>query len=325
MMKIPASVRALYEAQEAICRNLKFEIDNTLMVLKSPRWHYESRIKGLESYAVKIESGRVRYPEKLEDFFACTIVVPNTSEIDKAISLIEGRFEIKYRRPQSTSETSKAADVFRFDDLRLYVKRGNDGSRPSVPLDEVLFEVQIKTFLQHAWSVATHDLTYKSENVRWGKDRIAAHLRAMIEQAEISIQEAEHLSSSSALSMNDASSNIVADIIKVLNLHWNKSDLPDNLRGLANIINSIITSMNIKPAELNEILTKEKLLNAGSLDLNVSPYGVIIQALARHRRVEFESALDNKTNKLKIVLLPEMTLPAGFPNITSMASIIHIR
>ena len=53
----------------------------------------------------------------------------------------------------------------------------------------MIFEVQIKTILQHAWSIATHDLIYKTDTVSWPKERIAFQVKAMLEHAEIAIAE----------------------------------------------------------------------------------------------------------------------------------------
>jgi hypothetical protein len=38
-------------------------------------WFFTWRLKELESFALKIETGRVSNPVALEDFFACTIVL----------------------------------------------------------------------------------------------------------------------------------------------------------------------------------------------------------------------------------------------------------
>jgi hypothetical protein len=73
-MKIPASIRSIYEEQKSKNDRLKLKVDVQLNQLKDARWHYESRVKGLESFALKIESGRYYKPESLEDFFACTLV-----------------------------------------------------------------------------------------------------------------------------------------------------------------------------------------------------------------------------------------------------------
>jgi ppGpp synthetase/RelA/SpoT-type nucleotidyltranferase len=93
--------------------------------------------------------------------------------------------------------------LFRLIDLRLYVTLPDSPALPPTDLSDVVFEVQIKTFLQHAWSIATHDLLYKTDAVNWSKERIAYQIKARREHAEISIQEAEDLATSAALAKED--------------------------------------------------------------------------------------------------------------------------
>src|SRR5208337_1144238 len=166
-MKIPQSIRLLYS--ELLEKNiiLKDKVDEKIKSSKDERWHYESRLKIMESFALKIETGRIHSPKELEDFFACTIVVENKSAIQKAEDIILNNFVLKERRPRSENSTHKKSDSFPFDDLRLYVKWKDDPALRPTGVDGMLFEVQIKTFLQHAWSIATHDLIYKSDSVSW--------------------------------------------------------------------------------------------------------------------------------------------------------------
>lgn len=109
-MKVQASIRALYDQQRPVAEALRKQVDGTLGSSKPRRWHFESRIKELKSFAIKIETGRIKSPEALEDFLACTIVVPNSASIDEAMRWIETLFEIKYRRPPDASKTGKNAD-----------------------------------------------------------------------------------------------------------------------------------------------------------------------------------------------------------------------
>ena len=190
-MKVPASVRALFEAQRDANDKLREAVKDLLKPRLQPYWHYVDRVKTEESFALKIESGRFGDPARLEDFFACTIVVRNHSEIPEAEKLVLEIFSLHERRPPSSVLTKKYSSSFAFDDLRLYVKYIEDPALPPKGLKDIPFEVQVKTFLQHAWSIATHDLIYKTDSVSWPKERIAFQVRAMLEHVEISITEAE--------------------------------------------------------------------------------------------------------------------------------------
>ena len=53
---------------------LKKRVDILINDIKKPHWHYFSRIKNLESYALKMETGRFNV-DHLEDFFISFIKI----------------------------------------------------------------------------------------------------------------------------------------------------------------------------------------------------------------------------------------------------------
>lgn len=310
-MKVQGSIRALYDQQKPVAEALRVQVDGSLEASKPRRWHFESRIKELKSFAIKVETGRVKNPEALEDFLACTVVVPNSASIDEAVSWIGERFKIRYRRPPHASKTSKNADSFPFDDLRLYCARGNDGSRRPEPIDNVIFEVQVKTFLQHAWGIATHDLSYKTEDVRWGKDRIASHLKAAVEFAELSIQQAENLSHSPGLQLEHKPTATTAAIIDICKSMWRQDELPENLRGLAETVRAILKDAGLTVDDLRTALRTAKAAS-GFLPSNLSPYGVILQSLLQSHEAQIDAMLRDKAKRTQILVTPEVELPSTF-------------
>ncbi len=56
---------------------------------------------------------------------------------------------------------------------------------------EVVFEVQIKTAFEHAWSTVTHDLVFKGQQVDWRSKRLAAQLKALVEQIDFLVNQFE--------------------------------------------------------------------------------------------------------------------------------------
>lgn len=308
-MKIPLSIRNLYYAQRETNTKLKDLADKKITALKEERWHYESRIKSIESFALKIETGRINDLLKFEDFFACTLVVENKGAIKKAETLILDKFNLHERRPLSEKWTSKKAYSFPFDDLRLYVKWKDDIMLPPTGVDGVLFEVQIKTFLQHAWSIATHDLIYKSDNISWAKERIAYQIKAMLEHAEISIHEAEKLASSAELAKLNKYTDNLLKIIEFIKSSWPQAELPSNVVLLASNTMALMKSIDISLNTLKKILQEETKKGRGTKTLNLSPYGIIIQSLIDRKHEKLFDYLSSSSGAFKILIPKEIVLP----------------
>ena len=111
-MKIPRSIRQVYDDQKAVNDRLRDIVDSRMAGIRKEHWHYQGRVKELQSFALKVESGRVPNPSALEDFFACTLVVANTSEITEAEKAITSTFSVRQRRPEDPERTHKAPDAF---------------------------------------------------------------------------------------------------------------------------------------------------------------------------------------------------------------------
>jgi ppGpp synthetase/RelA/SpoT-type nucleotidyltranferase len=309
-MKVPLSIRRLYDAQYEGNAHLKEVVDERLKRLKHDRWHYESRLKGLESFALKVESGRFPSPEALEDFFACTVVVANGKEIQDAEQLIRDHFTVHARRPPRDRATHKEPQAFPFDDLCLYVRLQDDPALPPRAVAGILFEIQVKTFLQHAWGIATHDLIYKTDEANWSKERLAYQIKAMLEHAEISIQEAEQLAQSQALAKTTATTRTLQRIIALLRTLWCADDLPTDVRRLAENIQALTTAVKIDVTQLQTILERQQQQGKGPLTRNLSPYGIVVQSLLNECPTQFMAWLSAADVRGKVVIPAEIEWPA---------------
>jgi ppGpp synthetase/RelA/SpoT-type nucleotidyltranferase len=310
MMKVPLSLRRLFDEQLEGNTRLKEFVDERLKRLKRDRWHYESRLKGLESFALKVESGRFSTPGALEDFFACTLVVANGTEIGDAEQLVRDHFTVSARRPPRDSATHKEPHAFPFDDLRLYVRLQNDPALPRRDFAEILFEIQVKTFLQHAWAIATHDLIYKAEEANWSKERLAFQIKAMLEHAEVSIQEAERLAQSQALAKTNHTTRTLQDIIDLLRALWSEQDLPTDVRRLAENIQALTAAIKVDVTRLRAILESQQQKGKGPLTQNLSPYGIVVQSLMSECPAQFRALLSAADARRKVVIPAEIEWPA---------------
>lgn len=312
-MKVSGSIRRLYDDQKGVNDRLQLAVDERINGWKNPRWHYESRVKDLPSFALKVESGRFTEPHGLEDFFACTIVVANATEIDQADRLINETFSVKFRRPQQPDLTHKASKAFPFDDLRLYAELHEDAA--TLPTDPVgvLFEIQIKTFLQHAWSIATHDLVYKTPDPNWSKERIAYQIKAMLEHAEVSIQEAERIATCSLLAKEDPKTTAIKKGIAILKAQWDPDQLPADIRRLADNAVSLFRGLEISVDRLEEVLAQGKADRGGEHPINLSPYNTIVQYLFLVEPNKMLDLLRKPPSKriVKVLIPEEIEIPAG--------------
>lgn len=311
-MKIVQSIQELYNINLPYFKIVKSKVDEIVKSNKNDRWHYESRIKQVESFAMKVEMGRFDKTEMFEDLFASTIVVKNLSEISLAENFISKQFNIRFKRPHSRNFTHKDSSSFPFDDLRLYVSLKDFDTGEFAPnLYEIIFEIQIKTFLQHAWTIATHDLIYKSDKINWAKERIAYQVKAALEHAEVTISGVEELSRISELNKENKEVKKVNQLISMILNHWKPEDLPSDRRRLAQNIIGFIEAIGLSLPDLNEILVIEKQQGRGTLTRNLSPFLIVVQSVFNAKPDKITGYLQNENNKnkQKILITSEMIVP----------------
>ncbi|MGG6230979.1 hypothetical protein [Tenacibaculum sp. SDUM215027] len=281
-MKIVNSIAQIHSGLLEKNGVLKKRVDELVSSVKDPQWHYVSRVKKQESFALKMETCRVSNPEEMEDFFACTIVVENAGSINKAKKRIKKFFDFKYQRPKSDSFTHKDSSSFVFDDLRMYVSLKKEFGDKK-PIDDIVFEIQIKTFLQHAWSIATHDLVYKSDKISWVKERVAYQVKAMLESAEVSIEQAGKLDVISGLPKENKRIKKQESVKRMLNKYFSEVFLPsDMIRLIDNIIN-LMGILDLELKDLESCLLEENKVNRGSKTVNLSPYLIFLQSIINQK------------------------------------------
>jgi hypothetical protein len=180
----PESVRAAYSKIEHLVIDLENYVSETLKTYAaSNKYLFFGRRKTYDSLAEKLEGGRFTAWSKLDDLYACTLVVPTIAHEESVLGKLGQYFDCVEIRSRATAQT--APDVFRFDTTRFYGRLREESavSRPR-GVQEIIFEVQMPTVFEYAWITVTHDLVYKGAEVDWKKLRLAAQLKAAVEQIE---------------------------------------------------------------------------------------------------------------------------------------------
>jgi len=139
------------------------------------------RIKSAESLAEKVETGRYSRWAEVDDLFACSIIVPSVGDEPDVLQFLEHQFVTSTVRRRGT--TLKDPAIFRFDATR-FIGRLQPRSGLAGDLHQISFEVQVRTAFEHAWAVATHPLVYKGRVVDWRNARLAAQMKALVEQLD---------------------------------------------------------------------------------------------------------------------------------------------
>jgi ppGpp synthetase/RelA/SpoT-type nucleotidyltranferase len=179
-----AQILNKYRSVEPYLEIVRKQVRDSLLVLCEEEGYalVAARIKTLESVSEKVETGRFERWSKIDDLVAATVVVPTLAHERQVIDFLRESFDQFEIRPRGS--TLKAPEVFRFDCTRFIGRLRSPDEDARSPIHGVSFEVQIKSAFEHAWSVTTHALTYKSSDVNWSKLRLTAQLKAAVEQLD---------------------------------------------------------------------------------------------------------------------------------------------
>lgn len=310
-MKVPLSIRSAFDQHVKDYRDLQTEVDRQMEVIRETDWHYVGRIKAVESFAQKLETGRFTKEQALNDLFACTLVVERADRIEEAERRLRERFDVRDRKPEKPGKTFHRPMCFDFDYLRLYACLRKSDRLPATGLENLVFEIQIKTFLQHAWTIATHDLIYKTDSVDWEATRVAYQVKAMLEHAEASITAVKAIAALNHPARSDRDTEELQNIIEWLRQTWTDG-LPHDVVRLAECVRSFMSVLEINLQRLKTIVSAATAAGRGASTLNLSPYCSIVEAviLSSDGFTALEKAAGNgRRIKQKIIVPSEIEFP----------------
>jgi len=197
-MPPPERILSAYSHVAGAVEDLRGYVSQTLKgYCANNRYLFFDRVKSPESLSEKLEGGRTASWSKIDDLYGCTIVVPTANHEVRVIRKLDACFS--KRSIKSRGTTLKAPDVFRFDATRYYCTLTETAAMLRTPgAGKQIFEVQIVTAFEYAWTSVTHDLIYKGDTADWRKQRLAAQLKAAVEQIEMIIEAFDEVSAAVA-------------------------------------------------------------------------------------------------------------------------------
>ena len=139
-----------------------------------------SRIKSIESIQDKIDTGRYQKFSKIDDIIAYSVIVDTLSQKKEVMSFLRKAFRVVLIRHERTLTDER---VFDFDCMRVYCSLSQTPPQDS-KISSIVFEIQIRTILQHAWSKITHPLVYKGQRFDPKASRLASEIMAHIERLD---------------------------------------------------------------------------------------------------------------------------------------------
>ncbi|MBJ7900734.1 MAG: hypothetical protein GC158_12640 [Cyanobacteria bacterium RI_101] len=288
-MIYPSILGRAYQEYFPFLELLSQKVKETLLNYceKNPNYAFTFRIKTIESVAEKIETGRFKKWTDLDDLFACTIIVPSLTHEPNVIQFCQKTFAI--HRTLKRGQNKKAPETFNFDITRIYAKlRSNQdlGVEMGLSVYSIIFEIQIKTAFEHAWTVTTHDLVYKSADIDWQKRRLASQIKANVEQLDsliLAFQSVSELIPKSKSTEIQIKNKLSQEINKLFKNRLIDEELfPKDLSRLIDNLYQLIQALNpnLKPSDIAPVIQKIRgALAIAKPSLSLSLYQYLVGIL----------------------------------------------
>lgn len=298
-MIISNRISEIYDSFQTELMLLEEEISPMLeMIASNYDGFFDSRVKSKESFAQKVETGLFTDPNKIIDLYAATIVVPTNKDVHS----VEKELEKDFGVIKKIENRKKSPSDFQYDDIHLHVQFKPKILIPGKEYLQRSFELQLKTFLQHGWAKATHDILYKGQTFSWPRFRVASQIKAVLEQSDQILADIDK-----AIDMCPDNEYVEfvekKEISKIVTARWDSELLPLNTNGLVNEIYNLLVVCKkdvdyldgeLKSGKYNDILSAK----------SITPYQSILGILIKNASDSLCKGL--KYNDKKIYISNEL-------------------
>jgi ppGpp synthetase/RelA/SpoT-type nucleotidyltranferase len=305
-MIVPDSFRQQYEVTRKIWEPIKFEVDGIFQNISSEFLYstFNSRIKPIESVLLKSQKGGYQNPfSEMEDFFACELVLPLTSQIGAASERIAEEFEVL-----ESSQRVRPPYDFSYSGKHYLLRLQDKPMRADKSVLNKVFELQVKTYLQSAWQYAGHNIIYKPNRISYWTERIAGQLRGLLGLADsvlAQIEETANLLHSQSAEEEKGYKPIQKRIIKLMTDSFEENRLPPDKRRMAVIIQNYIDIGGITVDQLEKIILQAKDQSNPVFDyLTINPIDQVFILIYQQYKDRIEEMFERGTHR--VMITPEM-------------------
>ena len=156
-----------YEQNRPLYESLAHKVENIItenLEQKGIQYHsVTSRGKSLESFNKKAQSEKYTDPvNEIKDMAGIRVITYLESDVTKAVDILEDLFDIDKKNSLDQSQLL-GSDKLGYRSVHYVAKFNKKRCRlPEYkPYENLPFEIQIRSILQHAWAEIEHDRNYK--------------------------------------------------------------------------------------------------------------------------------------------------------------------